>query len=276
MAEAIQTGAYVRSHRCRRAFLWALEAVHTGPQGCPHGPRGRPWRASKQVWEAVQTAPEGLEFQRLCPRDDIRVVSFSHSDTNVCHRRSCLVPLSQQGCPTVGNYHLGPRPLDLSSSKPNAVHVVDHTAVKLCWLLSSGTALWCNPLHGGICLTLGGGLQRWWGVGDPQQPTTPHHTTPHRTAPHHTTPHHTTPHHTTPHHTTPHHTTPHHTTPHHTTPHHTTPHHTTPHHTTPHHTALHRTGSRSYATHASRPYCLSLLAVNELSGFFMISCSTSQ
>ena len=33
------------------------------------------------------------------------VDSSSHSDTNVCHRCSYLVPLSQQGCPTVGNCH---------------------------------------------------------------------------------------------------------------------------------------------------------------------------
>ena len=35
----------------------------------------------------------------------VTVDSSSNSDTNVCHRRSCLVPLSQQGCPTVGNCH---------------------------------------------------------------------------------------------------------------------------------------------------------------------------
>ena len=33
----------------------------------------------------------------------IRVDSLSRSDTNVCHKRLCLGPLSPQGCRTIGN-----------------------------------------------------------------------------------------------------------------------------------------------------------------------------
>ena len=56
----------------------------------------------------------------------VRVGSSSHSDTNVCHSRSCLAPLSQQGCSTVGNCQY----------QGTGVDVVDHTAAKL-WRLEA-------------------------------------------------------------------------------------------------------------------------------------------
>ena len=59
------------------------------------------WGPRKRL--AVLSSPCSPVLSLQVP--SVRVDFSCHSDTNVCHRHSCLVPLSQQGWPAVANCH---------------------------------------------------------------------------------------------------------------------------------------------------------------------------
>ena len=118
--------AKTRTHCCELAEEQWLEVSMAGTSSSAyrpieaHGRGGHFDFSSENGWLCCAV----VFFLCRCPL----LALAPHPDRNVCHRRSCFVPLSQQGCPVVG---IGPSPAKLhaavrteSSGSPEQVRVL--------------------------------------------------------------------------------------------------------------------------------------------------------